>query len=344
MHLPEDLTIWEERDSWLLDPETRENIKQAKLVLVAKSMEEGNASRAWRLSVNSAPVMDKIRKHFNSLNPMCSVRKVLRLIKDLKNVALEGKGKDFLKSYNVRQALIWSIHENPTIKTEEDILIVTLTKIIEFYQKDNFPSFLEPKRNLIFKMSRNALCKVGEERVTDILANLDSCMVIVKEVQAKHQKGIEKVKKMLSPVAPFLQLPAVSDSIAEDAVGRLEWFSNDSFTRKRLKLVMKNYVTSAIIYITINSEHVHGELIEEDNDELPIRHPEKVNYVNSITAAFPTNNQATITAINNVAAAFVPAVEEFIPAVNPVLENSNHIINNVQAVPFFCHIVDKLKR
>ena len=149
---------------------------------------------------------------------------------------------------------------------------------------------------------------------------------------------------MLSPVAPFLQLPAVSDRIAEDAVGRLEWFSNDSFRRKRLKVAMKNYVTSAIIYITINSEDVHGEVIEEDNDELPISHPEKVNYVNSITAAFPTNNQATITAINYVAAAIVPAVEEFIPAVNPVLENINHIINNVQAVPFFGHIVDKLKR
>ena len=25
-HLPQDLTIWEERDSWLLDPDTKENI------------------------------------------------------------------------------------------------------------------------------------------------------------------------------------------------------------------------------------------------------------------------------------------------------------------------------
>ena len=145
MHLPEDLTIWEERDSWLLDPETKENIKQAQLVLVAKSMDEGNASKVWRLSVNSAPVMDKIRKHFNNLHPRASMRKVLRLIKDLKNVALEGKEKDFLKSYNVRQALIWSIHENPSIKTEEEILISTLTKIIQFYQKDNFRASWSPR-------------------------------------------------------------------------------------------------------------------------------------------------------------------------------------------------------
>ena len=149
---------------------------------------------------------------------------------------------------------------------------------------------------------------------------------------------------MLSPVAPFLQLPAVSDSIAEDAVARLEWFSNASFRRNRIKVAKKNYATSAIIYITNNSEHVHGEVIEEDNDELPISQPEKVNYVSSITAAFPTNNQATITAVNNVAAAIVPAVEEFIPAVNPVLENINHIINNVQAVSFFGQIVDQIKK
>ena len=49
MNLPQDLTMWEERDSWLLDPETKENIKHSQLVLVAKSMEEGNASKVWRL-------------------------------------------------------------------------------------------------------------------------------------------------------------------------------------------------------------------------------------------------------------------------------------------------------
>ena len=73
------------------------------------------------------------------------MRKVLRLIKDLKNVALEGKEKDLLKSYNVRQALIWSIHENPSIKTEEEILISTLTKIIQFYQKDIFQASWSPR-------------------------------------------------------------------------------------------------------------------------------------------------------------------------------------------------------
>ena len=50
-----------------------------------------------------------------------------------------------------------------------------------------------------------------------------------------------------------------------------------------MKVAMKNYVTSAIIYITNNSEHVHGEVIEEDTDELPISQPEKVNYVTSIS-------------------------------------------------------------
>ena len=170
--------------------------------------------------------------------------------------------------------------------------------------------------------------------MTDILANLDSYMVKVKEVQTKHQKGVDEVRKMLSPVAPFLQFPAVSDSVAEKVMERMDWFSDVISGRKRLKLVIKDYAKACLVYMTYNqdveNEEVTEEDIEEDNvdEEMPCSLPETMVLVNSITAAIPTNNQATIAAINNVAAAIAPAIEESIPEVKPVLENINHIINN----------------
>ena len=139
---------------------------------------------------------------------------------------------------------------------------------------------------------------------------------------------------MLSPVAPFLQLPAVSDCIAENVMERMDWFSDVISGRKRLKLVLKDYAKACLIYMTnsedVKNEEVTEEFIEEDNvdEEMPCSLPETIVLVNSITAAIPTEDQATIAAINNVAVAIAPAIEESIPAVNPVLENINHIFNN----------------
>ena len=75
---------------------------------MAKSLEKEKirASITWRVSLNSAPLIEKLVTHFHKIEPKCSVRKVLRLIKDIKNVALEGEEKEFLKSYNVKQALL----------------------------------------------------------------------------------------------------------------------------------------------------------------------------------------------------------------------------------------------
>ena len=117
--LPADLKVWEERDSFLLDEDSRNKIKEARGCLVAKSLEkeESRSSIIWRLSINSAPVMQKAIDHFEKLDPKCSVKKVLRIIKDIKNVALSGKDKDFLKSYNVKQAMLWCIHENPGLSS-----------------------------------------------------------------------------------------------------------------------------------------------------------------------------------------------------------------------------------
>ena len=64
-NLPEDLCVWEDQESWLLDQETRDNIKQSQLIIVAKSQgRDGNADKVWRVSLDSSPVMNKIVKHF----------------------------------------------------------------------------------------------------------------------------------------------------------------------------------------------------------------------------------------------------------------------------------------
>ena len=67
--LPEDLKQWEERDSWLLDEETRVKVKKANGTLVAKSLEKEwkETPKIWRLSLNSAPVMHKYINHFEHL-------------------------------------------------------------------------------------------------------------------------------------------------------------------------------------------------------------------------------------------------------------------------------------
>ena len=114
--------MWEHTESWLLDENTKVKIKEENGSLVAKSMDKDatRASMIWRLSINSAPVMQNIFNHFSS---RCSAGKILRLIKDIKNVALVGAEKDFLKSYNVKQAMIWSLYQNPYIHSEPDLLV-----------------------------------------------------------------------------------------------------------------------------------------------------------------------------------------------------------------------------
>ena len=99
------------------------------------------ASMIWRLSINSAPVMQNIFNHFSS---RCSAGKILRLIKDIKNVALVGEEKDFLNSYNVKQAMIWCLHQNPDIPSEPDII----------EEKKTLPSFLEKSYGKKWKARR----------------------------------------------------------------------------------------------------------------------------------------------------------------------------------------------
>lgn len=213
-NLPDDLKLWEKEESWLLDEKTKIKIKEGKAAMVAKSMEKDatRASMMWRLSLNPAPVMQKI---FDHLGSKCNAKKILRLIKDIKNAALIGNEKDFLKSYNVKQAMIWSIHQNPNICSEKDLLMATLSQMLDSYQRKILPSFLEPQRNLIYKMANNEKLEMAKRRIIDIMSNIESYIGKIKAGQRRNRKGIMDVQQLIKPMASFLLLPIISDNISE---------------------------------------------------------------------------------------------------------------------------------
>ena len=59
--------------------------------MVAKSLDKSEeaAAKNWRLSLNSAPLFEKIFSHFNRYG--CNVKKVLKLIKDIKKWRLRRR-------------------------------------------------------------------------------------------------------------------------------------------------------------------------------------------------------------------------------------------------------------
>ena len=232
------------------------------------------ASMIWRLSINSAPVMQNI---FNHLGSRCSARKILRLIKDIKNVALVGTERDFLKSYNVKQAMIWCLHQNPDIHSEPDLLVATLNKMLEFFEKKTLPSFLEPKRNLIYKMAKNGKLEDAKRRVIDILSNMESYLGQITAEQRQNRKGIEDVQQLIKPMASFLLLPVISDKISKSTAAGINanfrtadgvlrsYFEENEMTEikdkaassskvvteiEALKSFTKEWVDSVLIYLT----------------------------------------------------------------------------------------------
>ena len=228
-HLPSDLKLWEERKSWLLSKETRNKIKAAGGSLVAKSLEkdENKCVKIWRLSLNYAPVLQVAYEYFL---PNCDIKKVLRLLKDIKQVALKEEEKDFMKSYNVKHALLWSVHENPKIKSEEQLLICVFKKIVEFYEKGHFPSFLEEKRNLVFKMSRTGKLERATNKIEKVSKNLTQYLRKIKRQQESNEKEVEKIRNILSYISPILLFPFISKMATEMAMERL---NKDVFTKER---------------------------------------------------------------------------------------------------------------
>ena len=358
------MKIWENTDSFLLDSATREKVKEAKGCLVAKSLqkEKDISSITWRLSINSAPLMEKAVNHFGQLDPPCNVKKILRLIKDIKQVALTGKDKDFLKSYNVKQALLWSIHEYPGISSESDLLTLTLKKLIQFYEENNLPSFLEPKRNLLFKMNNLNEYEAAGKSVIEILRNVETWIGIVKERQGRNFAGILDVRENLAPMANILMFPIVSENIAErvtkslnktfnTADGKQRFFFEDSnmvdirdkgrdkvlqvTEQQALKCIIRDWVISILTYVT-DKDAKNDEIIEDEEEDIPsVKTSAIEDFVNSLSEVLPRNkrNRGKINeavGILTSLAETVPMVHEVLPAVTDVFKSTGNLLKLIR--------------
>ena len=167
------------------------------------------------MSLNPAPVMNKITEHCQN-HKGYSAKKVLRLIKDIKNVALNDDERDFLKSYNVKQAMMWCLDKNPQINSETNLLMSTLHKIQEFYQQGTLPSFLEPQRNLIYKMTKQGRSGIASTKIVEIMNNVSNYMDQIEDVQSVNKFGISEVRNNLGLMAYPLQLPIVLNKYSRD--------------------------------------------------------------------------------------------------------------------------------
>ena len=161
-----------------------------------KSMEA--AAKNWRLSLNPAPIFEKIFSHLNSSG--CKAKKVLKLIKDIKAVALEEKDRGILKSYNVRQTLLWCAHERGYCNyTEEQLLLDILRRMSMFLREGFLPSFLEEKRNLIFNLSQDQ-CKVGNLSLEEIIVRIEDWISRVHDCQQIQQRNLADLAAKLTAI------------------------------------------------------------------------------------------------------------------------------------------------
>ena len=267
--LPEDLMIWERRESWLLDWETRSAIQKLGGTLVAKSLDKdvSRAATIWRLSLNPAPVVDKVTCHL--LQQGCEAKKVLKLIKDIKKVALEGKDQDFLKSYNVRQALLHWADENEERKiTEADLLLAILKKVSKFLEGAFFPSFLEERRNLVFSFTPE-LCRLGHEKVEQIIAEIESWVQKVNQKQAEKKEELfqmsQRLKKEMSLILYFrpILVRFISEGFVSKAVEvvRLVPESEREMLRRRF-----DDLTVAVFKFIFDRQKNDGMFFEIDLD------------------------------------------------------------------------------
>ena len=166
----------------------RHAIKELGGTLVAKSLNKNpsKAATIWRLSLNAGPVFNRVFEHFELQG--CNARTVLKLIKDIKKVALKEGGKDLLKSYNVRQALLHCTEKMEGQRmTEAGLLVTILEKVSSFLAKAFFPSFLEEKRNLIFNWGPQR-CREGHQKLQKVINEVPTWVQRVNQEQAEKKE------------------------------------------------------------------------------------------------------------------------------------------------------------
>ena len=128
-------------------------------------------------------------------------------IKDIKQVALEEKDRGLMKSYNVRQTLLWCVQGNEHHFTEDQLLLAILRKLSLFLKEGFLPSFLEEKRNLIFNLSKEQ-CKAGHKKIEEVIQRLPFWINCVHGRQQDQQRNLTELATKLKTIpgaAHFVQ-------------------------------------------------------------------------------------------------------------------------------------------
>ena len=106
------------------------------------------------------------------------------------------------------------------------------------------------------QLSSNLFTFYLDRRFACTIHNLDK----IKGVQAMQRKRVSEVRNDLSLLSPFMLTPKVSEKILEKATDGLNWgFQTYDGTdriyferteREGLQIVFKNFIDSALIYLT----------------------------------------------------------------------------------------------
>ena len=137
--------------------------------------------------------------------------------------------------------------------------MMTLDKMTSFYKKEEFFCFLEPKRNLIYKMSRNGLCKMAHSKVKSIMQEIEILLDKIMEAQKRNKEETLKVSNIIAPVAPVLQLFTRDIAITAarfisrdlfliDADGIQQFYFEQG--DQRLEQVLKQFIEATLRYLT----------------------------------------------------------------------------------------------
>ena len=301
--------------------------------MVAKSLDKNReaAAKNWRLSLNSAPVFEKVFSNLNSGG--CSAKKVLKLIKDIKKVALEEKDRGLMKSYNVRQTLLWCVHRDEGHFTEDQLLLKVLWKLSLFLKEGFLPSFLEEKRNLIFNLSKEQ-CKAGHQKMEEVIQRLPYWINCVHDRQQEQQRNLTALATKLKTIpgaAHFVQ-PGFLAKVSATNIS------------KKLYTTDKNNEKRHFFDTTSLPKSEYGPQFRNNIEGLEY-HLEKAIVAVKALVMEQSNTVSSVGEKNNLATITHDTEKEVNIPLETEKETSNDILSNLSVGPgdvsLSCHLPDK---
>lgn len=211
--LPESLKRWEKRQSTFLTAETKEKIKCRGGILVAKTSkkEEETSCVTWRLSISPMDIFNK------DVYPGCDVTRVLTILKDLRKIGLSSGRKKFVRSYCMKNVILWCINEDQQHGMDEYKLIkLVLQKLTVYYRQNFMPDFFDDACNLIedipeqeFETIANIIDNIG----SNINEMITRCLAEQNIQREAYKATIEK-----SGVLPLLKSAVVNPDISSNLI------------------------------------------------------------------------------------------------------------------------------